>query len=128
MTLIAIVDDSRLARAFAAACLRQSGHEVLEVEPTSLGEVLEKLRERSPSLLILDQAMPTFSGSSLVRACFEDEVLASLKVVMLTAHHDIDLEGRMEKLGVHAVLHKPIGPSDLNRVVAALVAGPAAAP
>ena len=126
MTLIAIVDDSRLARSFAATCLKQAGFEVAEVEPTSLSEVLEKLRVLGPSLLVLDQQMPTFSGSSLVRACFEDEALSSLKVVMLTAHHDGDMEIRMEKLGVHAVLHKPISPADLNKAVTELLRGPGA--
>jgi CheY-like chemotaxis protein len=128
MTLIAIVDDSRLARTFAAACLRQAGHEVAEVDPTSLSEVMETLRELKPSLLVLDQSMPAFSGSSLVRACFEEEALAALKVVMLTAHHDGNMEQRMEKLGVHAVLHKPISPLDLNKAVAALIGGPETAP
>ncbi len=124
MALIAIVDDSRLARAYAAASLRQAGHEVAEVEPESLGLVMATLRDLKPSLLILDQQMPSFSGSSLVRTCFEDDALASLKVVMLTAHMEEDMEHRMEKLGVHAVLHKPISPPELNKAVAALVEVP----
>jgi DNA-binding NarL/FixJ family response regulator len=128
MALIAIVDDSRLARSFATACLKQAEHEVVEVEPTCLSEVMGKLRELRPLVLILDQQMPTFSGSSLVRACFEDDALGDLKVVMLTAHHNEDLEIRMEKLGVHAVLHKPISPSDLNKAVAMLANGPEATP
>jgi len=123
MALIAIVDDSRMARAFAAASLKQGGHEVAEVEPTSLGEVMAALKALKPTLLVLDQQMPTFSGSGLVRACFEDATLTSLKVVMLTAQHDGDLERRMDKLGVHAVLHKPISPLDLNQRVAKLLNG-----
>ncbi len=120
MAIIAIVDDSRLARSFVAASLRQAGHSVAEVDPVSLQGVVDTLRELQPALLVLDQQMPTFSGSSLVRACFEDDALSRVKVLMLTAHHNEDLEHRMEKLGVHAVLHKPISPTDLNRVVATL--------
>ena len=45
MPRIAIVDDSRLARAFAAAALRAKGHEVVEIEPNSLFEILRVLRE-----------------------------------------------------------------------------------
>ncbi|NWJ39926.1 MAG: response regulator [Geothrix sp.] len=121
MAVIAIVDDSRLARSFVAASLKQTGHEVAEIEPVSLGQVLESLRDLRPELLVLDQQMPTFSGSSLVRACFEDDLLSTVKVMMLTAHRNEDLEHRMEKLGVHAVLHKPISPVDLNTAVAALI-------
>lgn len=121
MALIAIVDDSRLARVFAAAALKQTGHEVAEVDPSSLEEVMERLRALRPALLVLDQQMPHFSGSSLVRACFEDDALASLKVVMLTAQHDGEMERRMAKLGVHAVLHKPITPQSLNQCVVELL-------
>ena len=128
MALIAVVDDSQLARRFAAASLKSAGHEVAEVEPASLDQVMDALRELKPALLVLDQQMPTFSGSNLVRACFEDDELSSLKVVMLTAHHDEEMERRMEKLGVHAVLHKPISPLDLNRVVATLTEDPGSTP
>lgn len=121
MPLIAIVDDSRLARVFAAASLRKAGHEVAEIDPTSLEDVMEALHELRPTLMVLDQQMPSFSGSSLVRACFEDDALASLKVVMLTAQHDGEMEQRMTKLGVHVVLHKPITPHELNRSIAELI-------
>jgi two-component system chemotaxis response regulator CheY len=128
MALVAIVDDSKLARAFAATSLKQAGHQVAEIEPTSLDQVMGELKELRPDLLVLDQLMPTFLGSSLVRACFEDAALAALKVVILTTQHDVDIEHRMENLGVHATLHKPITPSDLNKVVAELVQGQASPP
>ena len=128
MALIAVVDDSQLARRFAAASLKSAGHEAVEIEPVSLEQVMATLRELKPAVLVLDQQMPTFSGSSLVRACFGDHALSSLKVVMLTAHHDEEIEHRMEKLGVHSVLHKPISPLDLNRVVATLTEVPGSTP
>lgn len=122
MALIAIVDDSRLARLAAAAALKHAGFDVVELEPTGLHEVLEALKTRRPDLLLLDQVMPTFSGASLVRACFEDDVLSTLKVLMLTAHHDENLEHRMANLGVHTVLHKPIEPLELTEAVTRLLA------
>jgi len=127
VALVAIVDDSRLARVFAAAALKQGGHDVVEIEPAGLSQVMDTLRDLKPALLVLDQQMPTFSGSSLVRACFEDDALSSVKVLMLTAQRDEELEHRMAKLGVHAVLHKPISPMDLNRAVAKLVEVPGSA-
>ena len=117
MALVVIVDDSRLARAFATVALQEAGHAVAEVEPTSLEAVMEELRHLRPDLLLLDQHMPACPGSSLVRACFEDPGLSGLRVVMLTAQRDEDLEHRMEKLGVHGILHKPISPQDLVATV-----------
>ncbi len=124
MARIAIVDDSRLARAFAATSLKQAGHDVTEVDPVSLSQVMDTLRDLQPALLVLDQQMPAFSGSSLVRACFEDDALSAVKIVMLTAQRNEDLNHRMGKLGVHAILHKPITPVDLNQAVAKLAGAP----
>lgn len=121
MALVVIVDDSRMARAFAAASLRQGGQDVAEVDPTSLECVMDRLRVLKPAVLLLDQQMPGFPGSSLVRACFEDDALSSVKVVMLTAQRDEEMEHRMAKLGVHVVLHKPISPHDLNHCVVELL-------
>jgi two-component system invasion response regulator UvrY len=108
MAKIAVVDDSRLARTFAAACLRKEGHEVLEVEPTSLFEVLKSAREAKPELLLMDFLMPNCPGTSLARSCHEDPELRDMKVVVLTAHHDDEVTERLRGMGASAVLFKPV--------------------
>jgi CheY-like chemotaxis protein len=117
MARIAIVDDSRLARTFAAACLRKAGHEPLEVDPTSLFEVLKAVKEASPALLIMDYLMPNCPGTSLARVCHEDPDLRDMKVVMLTAHHDAEATQRLRNMGVVAVLFKPVEPQVLVETV-----------
>lgn len=122
MAIIAVVDDSRLARTFASGALVMAGHQVAEVEPTDLAAVLEELRSLRPDLLLLDHVMPAFPGPKLVRACYEDSRLSQVKVVMLTAHHEHELEQRMERLGVHAIVHKPVSPRQLVEAVAQALA------
>lgn len=117
MALIAIVDDSKLARVFNAAALRKLGHELLEIEPVSLFEVLAVLKERPPAVMVVDYLMPGCPGPSLVRACHEDASLSSIKVVMLTAHREEEIQGRLANLGVQAVLHKPVEPKVLEEAV-----------
>ena len=121
MGLIAIVDDSRLARTFNAAALKKLGHELLQVEPTSLGTVLGILRERKPDLLLMDYLMPDCPGPALARACFEDEVLGEMKLVMLTAHWEEDVRAELEMLGVACILHKPADPKSIEEAVADLM-------
>lgn len=123
MALIAIVDDSKLARVFSAAALKKLGHELLEIEPTSLFGVLGVLKERRPDVMVVDYLMPGCPGPSLVRACHEDPELSGIKVVMLTAHHEEEVQGRMANLGVQAVLHKPVDPKVLEGAVAGLLGG-----
>ena len=118
MAKIVIVDDSKLARSFAAAVLKRAGHQVSDLEPTDLEGTLQDLRSLAPDLMVVDHNMPGCPGPTLVRACFQDPELERVKVVMLTAHHDDEIRSRMEKLGVAMVLYKPVDPGTLAEAVA----------
>lgn len=124
MGKIVIVDDSRLARMYTASCLRKEGHEVHEVEPTSIFEVAKALLELQPDLLIMDFLMPHCPGTSLARICHEDPQLQQLRMLVLTAHRDEIITARLKHLGVSQVLFKPVEPGELQDAVAALLAQP----
>jgi len=119
---IAVVDDSKLARVFAAAALRKAGHDVLLIEPESLQATVDALVEGAPDLLLLDHAMPAFQGPSLVRACFQHPELSRIRVIILTAFHDEAIAERMTKLGVDLVLHKPLPHEELTGAVETVLA------
>jgi CheY-like chemotaxis protein len=121
MGKIVIVDDSRLARTFTASCLKKLAHEVEEVEPTSIFDVLKLLKEQRPDLLIMDFLMPNCPGTSLARVCHEDPDLKDMKVLVLTAHHDDDVTTRLKAMGVSDVLFKPVDPAELQAKVTALI-------
>ena len=123
MSRIAIVDDSRLVRAFAAAALRAKGHETVEVEPTSLFEVLKVLREDPVDLLVADLLMPECPGESLLRACREDATLRDLPILILSAHRDDNALQRMQQMGISGFLLKPVEASALAAKVAEALAG-----
>ncbi|GLH68513.1 hypothetical protein GETHPA_00460 [Geothrix rubra] len=123
MARIAIVDDSRLARVFAAGALRAQGHEVVEVEPDSLFSVLKVLRDDPVDLLVMDLLMPECPGESLVRACREDAALQGLPVLVLSAHRDDEALQRMQQHGISGFLLKPLEPAALVEKVAEALAG-----
>ncbi len=123
MALIAIVDDSRLARTFNAAALKKLGHDLVELDPTSMGDVLAVLRERKPDLLLMDYLMPNCPGPKLVRACHEDAALEGMKIILLTAHREDDVQDGLEKLGVQRILHKPVDPQAIQEAVSHLLGG-----
>jgi DNA-binding NarL/FixJ family response regulator len=122
MPRIAIVDDSRLVRAFSAVALRAQGYEAIEVEPTSLFEVLKVLRETPMDLLIADYLMPECPGESLVRACREDAVLRELPILVVSAHRDDVTLTRMQQMGISGFLLKPVEASALVAKVAETLA------
>lgn len=123
MVRIAIVDDSRLARVFVAGVLRARGHEVVEVEPTSLFTVLKVLRDDPVDLLAMDLLMPSCPGESLVRACREDPALVNLPVLLLSAHRDDEALLRMQSQGISGFLLKPLDPAVLVAKVEEVLAG-----
>lgn len=121
MARIAIVDDSRLARTYTATVVRKAGHEATEIDPSSIFDVLKLLRDNPPDMLLTDYLMPGCPGVSLARACHEDPALAAIPIVVITAHHDEEVEDRLKRVGVSAFLHKPFEPEGLAAVIRELL-------
>ncbi len=113
MPRVTILDDSRLARTFAAGALRAKGIEVSEMEPESLPQVIEALRLELPDLLLVDLLMPTCPGLAVIRKIRSEDDLKNLKIVVLSAHRDESQVQQLEKLGVQGFLPKPM---DANAV------------
>lgn len=122
MSRIAIVDDSRLVRTFAAGALKAQGHEVVEIEPTSLFDVLRVLREAPVDLVLVDLLMPACPGESLIRACREDASLRELPILVVSAHRDDATLQRMQHMGLSGFLLKPLEPGALGAKVAEILA------
>lgn len=117
MARIAVVDDNAGARLFAAASVRRNGHETLEIEPTCLFRVLEALHREPVDLLISDLVMPTCPGKTLIRACREDPHLKDLRILLLTAHGDVDLARFLQGMGHTHYLTKPVAAPVLSECV-----------
>jgi DNA-binding response OmpR family regulator len=117
MARIAVVDDHPSARLFASACLKQDGHEVHEIEPTCLFEVLGALHGCPFDLLLVDLIMPGCPGMSLIRGCREDAHLKELKILLLTAHWDRKLARFLQHMGNIHYLQKPVAPQELCECV-----------
>lgn len=121
MARIAIVDDSRLARTFTVGCLKKLGHELVEIDPTSLFDVIKALREEPPVILLMDYLMPNCPGTSLARAMREDPALKDIRIIMISAHRDEEIQERLRRMGVDAFLAKPCDPQVLVDQVEALL-------
>lgn len=121
MARIAIVDDSRLARTFTVGCLKKLGHELVEIDPTSLFDVIKVLREDPPALLLMDYLMPNCPGTSLARAMREDQALKDIRVIMISAHRDDEIQERLRRIGVDVFLTKPCDPQVLVEQVETLL-------
>jgi CheY-like chemotaxis protein len=109
MARILAFDDSKMIRGIVCQVLESTSHEIEAICPGSIFEALKHLYQTRPALLITDYNMPNVNGETLIRVIREDENLASLKVIMLSSHHESDLITRIIRHGVDAYVIK--GPS-----------------
>ncbi len=84
-------------------------------------EGLEKAQQETPSLIIVDEMMPVMSGLEFCKRIKGIPHLASVPIIMLTAHDDPETENRSIQLGVDAFMSKPFDVSRLKLRIAQLL-------
>jgi CheY-like chemotaxis protein len=117
LTRIAIIEDSRIDRCYAATCLSKAGWQVDSIEPMETLPILGLLLENPPALLVLDYMLPQLRGDAIAEVCHRNPALKAMPILVLTAHQDPGLERRLLALGVREVLHKPVKRNHLVEAV-----------
>lgn len=82
--LILAVDDNEAGLLLVTSLLEIEGFRVDSAG--SAGEVLERLTERIPDLILMDVQLPGQDGLSLTRDLLADPATAHIPIVALTAH------------------------------------------
>ncbi len=119
MRKILIADDRAPSRELIREILEISGYEV--VEACDGGEALEKARELTPDLILLDIEMPTLGGFDVIRQLRTDPRFAVTPIVALTASA---MQGDREKAlqaGFTGYISKPVRLAALRAEVARLL-------
>jgi len=112
---VLVVDDQPHIVRLIQVNLEKEGFEV-----TTAGdgvEGLQKLRELTPDLVILDVIMPRKDGFEVLREIKGDPALAEIPVVMLTVKtHNADIVQGLRE-GAELYLPKPFHPKELVSMV-----------
>jgi len=112
MKQILIVDDKATSRELLRTILEQQGYAIVEAADGE--EALQKLKEATPDLVLLDIQIPVRNGYEVLRHIRSDERLAKLSVVALTASA---MQGDREKAlaaGFTGYIAKPVGLTQLR--------------
>lgn len=116
-----VVDDEASTASIVSKYLRESGYrDVLTLVDSR--QVLPMMFKLRPGMLLLDLCMPEVSGLDILTALRADEALASTPVVVMTASSDENLVAEIQRLGVSAVLHKPLEEVQLVEAVRSALA------
>jgi len=101
---VLIVDDDKFLLQMYAMKFTHSGHEVT----TALNgnEALEKLKEITPEIIVMDVVMPGMDGMELLETIHRENIAPSAVYVMLTNQSaPTDIE-RAKTIGMHGYIVK----------------------
>ncbi|MEJ1377794.1 MAG: sigma-54 dependent transcriptional regulator [Candidatus Sedimenticola sp. (ex Thyasira tokunagai)] len=116
MSKILIVDDDVASCRTLQLHLRSQGHETLIAH--SVNDGLEKAQTQ-PALIILDIRMPGRSGLEGLPEF--KQLLPNVRVIMITAFHDMESTIEAMQQGADDYIHKPIDIDELDAAISKLL-------
>jgi CheY-like chemotaxis protein len=120
--LILLVEDEPTLREITAFRLELLGYEVVKHPSAELA--LDWLREKLPTLIIVDQFLPGIDGIDLLNRLSNDVRTSEVPVMVLSANSDLDDVQKAYNAGADEYLVTPYDPfmleSKLHRLVTAV--------
>jgi CheY-like chemotaxis protein len=111
-----LVEDNEINQDVIGDLLRQNG---AEVEIAGNGrQAIEKLKQRSFDLVLMDVQMPVMDGFKATREIRKDPRFASLPIIALTANAQLEEKDQAQQVGMNDYITKPIEPKLLFDVIA----------
>jgi len=117
MALIVIADDEYLLAAMLADILEDEGYETVVASHGQ--EALDRIRSRSPALLITDFMMPVMTGLELAMALKSDPKTSDLPIILVSGAQGAI--GRQHGELFEVVLDKPYRNDELVAAVQRLL-------
>jgi CheY-like chemotaxis protein len=120
---ILIVEDNYDNRTIYLEVLRHAGYEVIEA--VNGREGVERTRDSSPDLVLMDLSMPVMTGWEALAELRGEAGMRSLPVLALSAH--VLLEGDYQealRAGFAGYLTKPVEPKRVLEVVRETIGPP----
>jgi two-component system chemotaxis response regulator CheY len=119
---ILIVDDSSTSRMIIQRCIEMAGFSVGSFKFAEDGlDAVTKVKD-SPGLdlIVTDINMPKMDGSTLVRLVKGNAATAGIRLVVVSSIARTEAEEELLKLGVSAVIKKPVSPEKLLKALSGL--------
>ncbi|HXG85844.1 MAG TPA: response regulator [Pyrinomonadaceae bacterium] len=112
---ILVVDDSATVRKLIAGKLEKSGHAVLCAVDGM--DALEKIKEVTPDLILLDIVMPQMDGYQVCKLIRGSEKTRNVPVVMISGKDGFFDKVRGRMAGTTGYITKPFGPETLMKTI-----------
>jgi CheY-like chemotaxis protein len=119
MSTILIADDSALMRQVLRAQLESLSTDLLEAADGQ--SALDLARATHPRVAVLDFEMPRLNGVEVCAQLKADPATADIRVVIMTASMDDDVQGYAVAAGADCFLVKPCPLQTLHQEITALL-------
>ncbi|MCE5283214.1 MAG: sigma-54 dependent transcriptional regulator [Deltaproteobacteria bacterium] len=110
---ILVIDDDRSICETLDLYLTEEGYEVFTASTGTEG--LNRYVEHSPDVIVLDIRLPDVDGFAVLDDLREED--ENVKVIMITAHHDMESTINAMKSGAFDYIHKPIDVDELEMAI-----------
>ncbi len=80
-------------------------------------EGLERIRKNKFDLILLDIAMPEFTGLDIIKSIKQDGPIESKNIVVFTASSNRRMLDEIKNSGVKEILRKPCSLDDLTELI-----------
>lgn len=110
MSKILVIDDDSSIRETLDLYLTEEGYSV-QTAPTGT-DGLNKFTQTTPDVVILDIRLPDVNGFRILEDLREED--EHVKVIMITAHHDMESTIKAMKEGAFDYIHKPVDVNELD--------------
>ena len=117
--LVLVADDDEDILLLVTTRLRRDGFDIISARTGD--EALALVRERRPTLAVLDIGMPGLDGVQVLEQIRADDDLRTMLVVLLTAKAQESDVRRGFDAGADAYVKKPFSPADLSARVRELL-------
>jgi DNA-binding response OmpR family regulator len=114
-TRVLVIDDEAPIRLLCRVNLEAEGMSVLEAADGTTG--LEKARDETPDVVLLDVMMPGLDGWRVAEELLEDPRTESIPIIFLTARAELRDRARGIDLGGVDYVTKPFNPVELAPLV-----------
>jgi pilus assembly protein CpaE len=116
---ILIIDDDVDTLKLVGLMLERHGYDIVVASNGALG--IEKAKEETPQLILLDIMMPDMDGYEVTRRLRSDPTLAHIPIIMFTAKTMVDDKVAGFEAGVDDYLTKPTHPAELTAHIKAVL-------
>ena len=115
LRILVIDDNEEITEAIQFFCESMKDIECYMINDGRQG--LERIKREKFDLVMLDLAMPEFSGYDVIKPLKEDGVIESNNIVVFTASSDLDTLSKIRDSGVKEVFKKPFSLDQLIALI-----------